>query len=263
VSGLSPANGAVDLSLPLDVSWLPADKATQYDIFVWPADQPKPATPKVVNLNAIRYRFDSGDLNYGVTYKWQVISKFHSCESTPGPVLTFMLRHLPDVVITNVQIPNTAFTGQNIDITWEVKNKGLGNTVHQQWTDELSMAIDTIWDGFHILGNVANMTYLEPGQSYSKKASFTLPKFKDGLFNIVSWADRYNALLEKDNTNNTGKSAFPLWVKLTPPPDLFVNTIVPPADVFSEDTVNITWSVINKGKWPTETNAWTDRVYIR
>ncbi len=262
VSGLSPANGAVDLSLPLDVSWLPADKATQYDIFVWPADQPKPATPKVVNLNAIRYRFDSGDLNYGITYKWQVISKFHSCESTPGPVLTFMLRHLPDVVITNVQIPNTAFTGQNIDITWEVKNKGLGNTVHQQWTDELSMAIDTIWDGFHILGNVANMTYLEPGQSYSKKASFTLPKFKDGLFNIVSWADRYNALLEKDNTNNTGKSAFPLWVKLTPPPDLFVNTIVPPADVFSEDTVNITWSVINKGKWPTETNAWTDRVYI-
>ena len=201
-------------------------------------------------------------LTYGVTYKWQVLSKYHSCESTPGPVQTFMLRYLPDLIINNVQIPYSAYTGQNIDITWEVKNQGLGNTMHQQWNDQLYMSIDTINDEFYSLGGVPNMTYLEPGQSYSKKASFTLPKYKDGLFNIFSWADRNNNLLETNDNNNQGRNANPLWIKLTPPPDLYVNSIVTPSDFFSEDTIKVGWTVINKGKWQTETNAWPDRVYI-
>ena len=263
VSGMIPANGVTGLSLPLGISWMPSDNSTYYDLYFWPQEETRPAKAYASNINGIRYNFAENSIVYGKTYNWQIIAKYFGCESTPGPTQTLMLRHLPDLVVNNVQIPKSAFTGQEIEITWDVKNQGLGNTGNQTWADHLSLSLDrdTV-DDFYSLGYINNMSFLEPGQSYSKKVSFRLPPYKDGLFNVFAWADRTNLLLETNNSNNQGRSNDTLFVKLAPVPDLFVNEIITPSDFFSEDTININWTVSNKGKWRTEKNSWTDRVYI-
>ena len=240
---------------------MPAVNASSYDLYIWPADQPKPSDPFASNINAIRFNLSSSIKYYGITYKWQVMAKYYGCESTPGPVQTFMIRNLPDLIVNHIQIPSSAFTGQNIEITWDVKNQGLGSTLYQRWFDDLYL-IDTISERFSSLGRVPNMTYLEPGQSYSKKASFTVPKYNDGLFNVFARADYDLYLIETKKDNNKCSSTNPLWVKIPPLPDLYVSSVSAPSDIFSEDTVQVSWSVINKGQWPTETDVWTDRIYI-
>jgi hypothetical protein len=257
VSNMIPINDANDLSLPIDFSWMPAENATSYDVYIWPTDEPRPTHP--ITTKYFRLRYDL--LSYGITYKWQVVSKYYSCDSTLGPVQTFTVRELPDLVVKNVQFPNAAFTGQNIDITWEICNQGIGSTV-SAWHDDLSLAIDTVLDRFYTLGAVENMTYLGSGQCYVKKASFTLPGHIDGLFNVFASTNTNKDIRETDYNNNQCKGSYPIWVKLTPPPDLFVSSITTPTDFFSEDTVNVSWTVVNNGKWATGTNCWTDRIYI-
>ncbi|RPH33061.1 MAG: hypothetical protein EHM93_06485 [Bacteroidales bacterium] len=263
VSNMIPADVSTGLSFPVELSWLPADDASYYDLYIWNEKQARPVKPYVSNINSIRYTFDPKNKSwYGATYKWQVVAKYYECESTPSPIQRFSLRYLPDLLINAIESPISAFTGQKIEVTWEVKNQGLGSTIDQEWTDEISYSLDTIWDGFHILGRLPNMTYLEPNQSYLKRSSFTLPKYKDGLFNVSSLTNYDTTLLESNSKNNFGWNKTPMWVKLAPPPDLYVNEVITPLDFFSEDTINISWTVTNKGKWFTDVKEWTDRVYI-
>lgn len=263
VDNMVPSDLLTGLSFPVELSWLPAKDASSYDLYIWNDKQPRPNTPYRSNISSIRYTFDPKTIaGYGTTYKWQVVSKYYECASTPGTIQKFSLRYLPDLMISNVQAPVSAYTGQKIEITWNVKNQGLGNTMNQQWVDQVSLNIDTVYDGFHVLGRLPNMTYLEPNQSYSKRASLTLPKYKDGLFNVFSLTDINNNILETNDRNNDGYGRTPMWVKLAPPPDLYVSEILTPLDFFSEDAITISWTVTNKGKWFTEAKGWTDRVYI-
>lgn len=263
VSGMTPADGTTGLSLPFGLSWMPTENTTYYDVYIWPDNQTMPDVPFASNVNAIRYELNDSALSYGTTYKWQVVSKYYGCETTPGPVQTMMIRHLPDLVVSNVLIPSTAFTGEEIEVTWDVTNQGLGNTGNSVWTDLVSLSLDTTkLDLFHILGRIENQTYLEPGQSYSKTSSFKLPELKDGLFSIFAWPDVYNKVLETDNDNNQGRADHNILVKLAPVPDLFVSNIVTPQNFFSEDTLYLTWKVVNKGNWRSGTGTWTDRVWF-
>lgn len=263
VSGMLPVDASDGLSLPVELSWMPSQNTIYHDIYIWPENETQPANAFVSNVSGIRYVAAHNSLEYGKTYNWQVISKYYGCESTPGPVQSFNLRYLPDLIVTNVQAPKHAFTGQNIEVTWEIFNQGLGSTINQPWADKISLSLDsTENDDFHFLGGVENMTFLEPGQGYSKKASFKLPDYKDGLFTVFASTDYRNALLESDKSNNISGSKDSTMVVLAPVPDLYVTDIFTPSNYFSEDTLNISWKVTNKGKWRTEKLSWTDRVYL-
>jgi parallel beta-helix repeat protein len=263
VSGMLPTDATEGLSLPLELSWLPSANTNNHDIYVWPANETEPAIPFESNVTGIRYTIPKDKLEYGITYNWQVISKYYGCESTLGPVQSFNLRYLPDLVVTNVQAPKSAYTGQEVEVTWDILNQGTGSTINQPWYDQITLSLDsTMADDFYTLGNKSNFTYLEPGQSYSKKASFKLPDYKDGLFTVFAKANFTSTLLETNKQNNIGGSAERTMVSLAPVPDLYVSEIYSPSNFFSEDTINLTWKVINKGKWKTDKLSWTDRVYL-
>src|SRR5690606_31577914 len=81
---------------------------------------------------------------YNKSYKWKVVSK-NACLETDGPVQQFRLKKLPDLVVSNVQAPSAAFSGQTITINWRVINNGPGNTLtNQAWTDAVFLSFDTI-----------------------------------------------------------------------------------------------------------------------
>jgi parallel beta-helix repeat protein len=263
VSGMLPSNGADGVALPMELSWMPSGNTTLYDVYVWPLNETKPSKPFASNVTGIRSNFNTDNLGYGKTYNWQVVSKYYGCASIEGPVQSFTVRQLPDLIVTNVQAPKSTFTGQEIEVTWNVKNQGLGSTINQPWRDHITLSIDsTMEDDFYTLGNESNMTYLEPGQSYSRKAKFKLPDYKDGLFTVFARTNYWTPILETDNNNNVLGSLKPTMVSLAPVPDLYVSDIYAPTDFFSEDTVTVSWKVINKGKWHTSGLSWSDRIYL-
>ena len=160
-----------------------------------------PVTPTYSGITQISKQVTSG-LDYGFTYQWKVVSR-NPCMQTPGPVQTFTVRDLPDLVVTNVIVPAAAFSGQNITANFQVKNNGAGGTQSTQWHDRLYLSTDITLetDVDYFIGDFANVTSLNPGESYVQNVSFTLPQGISGYFYLIVYTDKGNTVQETDNNN--------------------------------------------------------------
>ncbi|NUM31917.1 MAG: right-handed parallel beta-helix repeat-containing protein [Bacteroidetes bacterium] len=260
VKFMSPSNGTSNIDFPFTLSWLPSTGATKYDIYIWDTATSKPPTPTVSNHSQISYQITAG-LAYGKTYYWQVIAKNPICY-TNGVVQLFTIRHLPDLIVDEVNGPHTAFSGTNISVSWKVKNQGLGAT-NKNWHDNVYLSSDTIWDITDLnLGNTQNATALNPSQSYNSSLSFTIPNGTTGNYYLIVFADKYTNLKETNDDNNTKRDTGKIKITLTPPPDLQVMSVSRPSVVFSGSTVNTTYTVKNKGTGDTRYGGWYDHIYL-
>lgn len=115
-----PANSASGMNLPIAFSWSPSTGATQYDFYLWKSGTNRPAQPTASGLEDISFLYRA------VAGPWSRLpmasfGKNPYC-ATDGPVQSFTLIDLPDLSVRKVQIPASAFSGQPIDLTWEVHN---------------------------------------------------------------------------------------------------------------------------------------------
>lgn len=263
-SGMLPADGNANLSLPITFSWLPITNATSYDLYIWPATENRPTTPIVSNLASINYTvYSSTILQYEKTYKWQLVAK-RACYDLSSPVQTFRLRYLPDVIVSSVTPAASGFSGQSFSINWQVKNVGLGGTLQEQWTDDVYLSTDAVLDlatDIH-LGTMPNPSELQPNASYSQTGTFTLPQGISNNYYVFVITNVYRTLHESDQTNNTTISTATAAIQLTPPPDLQVTSIVPPNFVFSGQNMTLNWKVSNLGTGSTRASTWTDDIYL-
>ncbi|GAL86035.1 parallel beta-helix repeat-containing protein [Sporocytophaga myxococcoides] len=263
VKNLIPLNNKADLSLPLSLSWSPALNASHYDIRIWDASETIPEMPFVQNTNQILYRIENG-LVYGKKYNWQITSK-NSCAETAGPIQQLELRKLPDLEVKNVLVPASAFSGQEIMLSWEVKNSGAGKTVAKEyWFDKIYLSSDSTFEyGIDsYLTGVANKTSLDSGQSYISSATIRLPEGVSGTHYVFIVSNQNNEIKELNHANNIDRNKRYLLVNLTPPPDLQVQEVSTLSNVFSGQTVDLKYTVINKGEGKTNSSIWKDQIYF-
>ncbi|MEA3445820.1 MAG: CARDB domain-containing protein, partial [Bacteroidota bacterium] len=261
VLGLLPADAEINLTKPFTFSWLPSLFATEYDIYLWKSSDPVPVLPWR-STSQITYTYNY-DLDFGTNYSWKVVAK-NVCFETSSTVQTFTTRFLPDLIVNDVQVPTSAYSGQNFTVSWEIKNQGSGSTMSQQWYDRAYLSTDTTLE-INVdlnLGYVSNLSFLDVNQSYIQSESFTLPDGISGNYYIFIVTDYSSHLLEEDEGNNTGRNTSPLLVTLTPPPDLQVSSIITPNNTFSGLPINVTWTVKNFGSGATTTSYWHDMVYL-
>lgn len=284
VTGMQPANGATDQQFPLRLSWAPASNTTLYDLYIWDTDNPQPTTPFVANLDDFFYILPNGSLPFNNTYNWKVVAK-NPCSQTSGPIQQFAIIPLPDLVISDLQYPSTAISGQTITISWKVTNIGPGTTtVNQSWTDAIFFAKATsptpnfggirwnpadfnnlVNDNRPLLaGSKSNISALEVGQSYTNSVQFTLPlnySFPLYVYGMSNY--NKNAKLQQNSyLNDTIVGATPINVTLLPTPDLRVDSVFAPVTTFSGSTINLTYRVKNYGVLTPSGRTWTDSIFI-
>jgi hypothetical protein len=281
---LLPANNSTGLSLPLLLSWTAAANALTYDLYLWEEGTPKPTTPFKSNLTGFGYTLPIASLTYNKSYNWQVLSK-NACLQTESVVQTFRLRPLPDLMVTQVNIPQHANSGQTVSISWTIKNVGPGNTTtNQSWTDAVFLSFDTFpnftrppqvqprnWDQGEfpvrplLVATRPNVTALNSGEQYSNSADFTIPENFDGKYYayvITNFPTGHNAPQQMTVTNDTLKAAHPLQVTPSPTPDLRVENVVVPSTTFSGSTISVNYRVKNYGVIVPLPAKWTDKIYI-
>jgi hypothetical protein len=283
VSNMLPANLAIDQSLPLNLSWIPGSNALSYDLYLWDSAGNQPSVPFVANLSNVSFVIPQGALAYNKTYKWRLVSK-NACLETSGPIQQFRLKKLPDLLVSQVQAPGTAFSGQTITINWRVTNIGPGNTAtNQSWSDAVFLSFDTIpffnippntspaaWNQLEIpirpllIATRNNLTALDSGQHYDNSVSFTLPpNYGQPLYAYVITNYPNNGLIPQMSVaNDTARTAIPIVVTPSPTPDFRVDTVFTPGAVFSGSTINVTYKVKNYGVLTTAGSHWMDRLYI-
>ncbi|HRY31771.1 MAG TPA: CARDB domain-containing protein [Bacteroidales bacterium] len=262
VDNMTPADGAANLNLPLLFTWSPAMAASHYDLYVWELGNPEPTTPLVSNITQISLLL-SYFLEYGKSYSWRIVSK-NPCIQTPGPVQTFSVRYLPDLVVSEVTVPSQAYSGQLINFSFQILNQGQGSTQTTQWSDVVYLSTDTTIDPSvdYYIGSYPNLSYLNPQEAYTQQAAFTLPQGISGNYYVIVWTDKDGILAETNNNNNKNRNQDTMYVFLSPVPDLRVAKIIVQNTAFSGQAVSVTWSVKNHGLASTGNVTWSDRVYF-
>ena len=286
VTGMLPANGAIDQQLPLRLSWIPGSNTTKYDLYVWNASASQPLTPYVSDLEAITFTLPLNSFAFNNTYKWRVVSK-NPCSQTPGPIQEFSIIPLPDLEVSDVQTPATATSGQTITISWRVTNTGPGRTAPDAvWYDGVYLALDTLpnvsfagspnWNPFSwsaltangrplLLGTKIRPTSLESGQFYTNSIDFTLPQsysFPVYVYVITDNASANYKIMQVSVANDTARKQTPMEITLAPAPDLRVDSVFAPLTTFSGSTINVTYRVKNYGVLTPAGGNWVDSVFI-
>ncbi len=172
------------------------------------------------------------------------------------------LRPAPDLRITNVDAPASAFAGQNVTINWTVLNAGPGDAT-PEWYETFYLSLDQIFDnGDRYIGYAYRPQALLSGQSYNQSASFAIPPGIAGQYYVFAFADTGGAVIERTaEGNNIGYDPSSMQINLLPPADLVAGTIVLPANAAPGRPISVTYTVENQGTNPA-IGAWTDSLYI-
>jgi subtilase family serine protease len=184
--------------------------------------------------------------------------------TTDDRSISLQLAPVPNLQVTGVTAPTTAFSSQETVVQWTVKNVGTGATNAPVWYDRVYLSLDTTYDDTDTyLGQAVNPSYLNPNDSYSNSLTVTLPRGIDGNYYFLVQADGfYNYVTEVGNEGDNWGSGGPTDVNLTPPPDLQVTAVNAPNGAFSGQPMNLSWTVTNAGTGRTLETAWYDRVFM-
>lgn len=267
VSDPRPTAGTLNAPLTPTLTWEHADNAERYDVYIWPEGEPEPNVPTVANLGQPLYHAFGLTGSAGTeVINWRVVARNINGD-TPGPVWSFEMGAAADLTAGEVQAPSSGFSGQEIEVTWVVENAGGGGTNVPSWTDHIYLSESAAYDPSTAvsLGTVRNVSYLNPGESYSGRATVELPDGIQGTYHVIVFADRSErgggVLAEPDEANNTAASE-PMVVTLTPFADLQVTSIIAPSNSFSGDEINISWTVTNEGSGQTDVPVWFDTIFL-
>lgn len=255
---LLPSDQSLNVSpKPAHFSWFPPAQALFFEVFIWPSEESRPMQPTISKTTSIHA---TANLANGRTYLWQVRS-FNACTESWSDTMTFTTSNLPDLQVTKVIAPPSGLYGQNITVQWTVKNTGQKSTGAGSWTDKIWLETDDVFSHRVNLGSFPNVSYLNPGESYTQTKIVGIPanKVGYGYYKLVVETDTGLKIPELDEKNNTTTAQF--LIDIPPLPDLEVASVGAPTAAFSGNTITVNWTVINTGNLSILRN-WFDAVYI-
>ena len=187
-----------------------------------------------------------------------------------------------DLVTSNVLAPDQAFEGSTIEVRYRVTNLGVGETDRDGWTDTIWLTqnkdrphpVDSDGDPQdYLLASFSHTGSLEVDEFYGRTVTVRLPAQITGEWFITPWTDAFDVITEDtfdvninpDDPNELDSNNYksrPITVLLTPPPDLVVTAVVPDSTGAGGEPFSISWTVTNEGSAGTQTDRWTDKIYL-
>lgn len=185
---------------------------------------------------------------------------------------------LADLIIEDIQVPSESFAGEEITISYTVKNNGTETTspvelpynfyfgwtwapLFADWVDytylsdsTLSFSADQYEDVESHDGNI------EVDSTYVVHQTITLPDCDYGPYFIIAYADRWNHVAELDEDNNSAISDTINIIPL-PGPDLIADSADPIGGMVSNSSHTLSYQIENQGA-DTAFGSWHDRVFI-
>jgi subtilase family serine protease len=176
--------------------------------------------------------------------------------------IQIQLAPVPNLQVSSVIAPPSAFSSQDTVVQWTVTNGGTGATNAPVWYDRVYLSLDTVFDNADIyLGQATNPSYLNTGESYSNSLNVTLPRGIDNDYYFLVQTDAYSQVIEVGNEGDNWGFGGLTDVSLTPPPDLQVTNVNAPNNAFSGQPLTLSWTVTNAGTGRTLETVWYDRVF--
>jgi hypothetical protein len=170
----------------------------------------------------------------------------------------------PDLIVANVGLSaDTLVAGDELVITWTVKNTGAGIAA-KNWDDKIYVSNEPTFDITKaiLMGAVNRLSDLDTGKTYVQNLKVNLPYSLKGAYYVYVYTDAANKVYESNNENNNiTRNNTPVFIRSSAS-DLLVSEIKTPATAFTGQFLAISWTVKNVGKNNTSVNQWNDVVYL-
>lgn len=170
-----------------------------------------------------------------------------------------------DLIVENVSLADTLHSGTEVSVQWIVKNQGLGDVISTSRTDKIYVATENIFNPQTAIevGRTSYSGALAAGQSLNKQGTITIPNGIQGDYYVYVWTDATNVIFENNQEGNNSSQS-ENYVKLSPWPDLQINTITGlPNIATAGDLLTVNFEIENHGMAAVQSaGSWTDRVYI-
>lgn len=177
---------------------------------------------------------------------------------------TIRVRRLlrPDLQVTNITAPATAFFGQEIQVQWTTANNGSGPTNTPNWQDDLYIGPGQTLSGATLLSTLSNVSFLSAGESYIASATVRIPRGLNGSFYLIARTDK-GSVVNEENENNNLLTKF-ITINIPPLPDLGVSNVQAPGQAFGGQPISVSWTVNNNGNGPVpgSESLWYDAIYL-
>ena len=165
----------------------------------------------------------------------------------------------PDLVVSNITGPPSVFFDQTVQVQWTVTNNGSGPTNAPQWKDAVYIGTSsTSTSGATKLAEPSSITALNPGESYTATATVKIPRGISGGYRFLVRANNNGDVNEVSTTNNLLST--PVTVNVPPVPDLIVDSVQAPDEVFGGQEILVNYSVRNNGT--EDAGSRKDRIYL-
>ena len=214
--------------------------------------------------NTVRVTLPNGlSGNYTLHIKTEGPFEFtHTDNNTKEIALPITLSPSPDLVVSQISLPQAASEGDLIQFSWQVKNQGTSQTVGG-WEDEVRLVSTTDANKIISLGSYKYTEVLEAGKSYTREEQIRLPLKIQGLWRLEVVTNKTNSLYENADAlkNNQKQSDTALAISLLPRPDLRVTEVELPEAVTAGTRATVKFVVANTGSIATN-KQWQDGVYL-
>ncbi|MCB9251428.1 MAG: right-handed parallel beta-helix repeat-containing protein [Flavobacteriales bacterium] len=230
------------------------------DTYLGAASNPSALTPGQSYSNSTNVTLPNGvSGNYYIFIKTdnynsvlEVDNNNNSARDTTNTVIT--LTPPPDLVVTSVTRPSTAFSGTPASTVFTVKNQGTGDTRSGGWYDRIYLSNENVLNGSSVLlKTLYHAGNLKADSTYQVATSVIIPNYISGRYYFVVNTDQANYEYEHSNENNNTTGSDSIKVILTPPPDLIARNVVSIDTASNYQIVDISFNIINDGG--TKTNA--------
>ncbi len=147
-----------------------------------------------------------------------------------SPAMNVILTPYPDLVITNIDMPEVVSANGQLVCHYTVNNIGYGPTYVSNWYDYgYIISQDSAYNVSHGYDRGINMPssshyhggILNPGESYTAELRINIPSDAYGEWTLYVRTNEYNYVFENDaDTNNMSRATFQVS-----PPDLIVSNV--------------------------------------
>ncbi|MCB9853075.1 MAG: hypothetical protein H6819_08265 [Phycisphaerales bacterium] len=210
----------------------------------------------------------SGGIRYIIVHTDATNQVFESDENNNTLAAQFTVI-APPVEAANLKVrdvfaagPITA--GDDLDVTWTIRNDGESPTNTSNWTDAVYLSANSTLDpGDTLLGEYRHAEVLAQNAMRSVGQTVQIPCNRNGTFFIIVLADRHNEVDEAGrDDDNSGAAIGSTQINALALPNLRVQSVDAPLAATAGQPIEISWTIVNSGTGPTCNAAWQDSVFL-
>ncbi len=169
----------------------------------------------------------------------------------------------PDLLVTNISVPDELRAETIIPFSYAVNNQGSG-TAAGSWLDKIYLTTSDVFvpNDNNLIGSRIIEDTLVPGASHMADFLQGIPRVPSGNWYLYVHTDANDNVYEHGNDQNNiyQYGPFELLPRLTS--DLMVEDLTLPADAQAGEEINYSFSMKNTGEGPTNASEWLDVFFI-